>query len=102
MSSEKVLTGGSTWSPHEAKILNVNAQHHGFAAIEFRYPGVWYVGWRFLAHHPSQPTGVDLMLQVAVAAAISGRSVRLDLSNELNPDGEVEIMAIQFWNPSRD
>ena len=97
MSSEKVLTGGSTWSPYEAKVLNVHVDHVGMASIEFRYPAVGYVGWRPLAHHPTFPTGTGLMVQIAVAATISGRSVQLDLSDEVNPEGHSEIMAILFW-----
>ena len=87
-----------TWIDEEARVLNVNAQSIAWALIEFEWVSLGYVGWRTLYLHPNYPAGVGYMLQIATAACVSGRTVRLQVSNDTDPEGLSAILAIQFWN----
>jgi hypothetical protein len=82
----------SHWIDYDAEIINVFAggEH---AWIEYRYVGLWYVGWRRIrvdstADHVS-------IVNIATAARQSKWHLRVRVTNGGGPDGLAEITALQ-------
>jgi hypothetical protein len=82
----------SHWIDYDAQILNVFSGGRT-AWIEYRYPAVWYVGWRRLLG--DTPEDISRVFETATAAKQSNWMVRIRATNGSGPGGTAEITAIQ-------